>query len=265
MSSLPKPPTDARTQVAERLVTLMELVATGGTPHTLANLVHRAGLPKTTTFRLLRTLQRLAIVERHGTRYLAGPRLLRLVTTLTADERELRRIMMPYLIELAYDTDQVVRLLVLRGGEAVAVERLFTRRYAAVMRGYPDRSPAPDSVGGQLLLSGAADPVGAGGQVPAGASDTADVSGAAGAAMPADGGGPGPAATGGAPAGLEVVAVPVLGSAGRPVAVIEIVGFPDHFLRPRLTTAARRAANNATQILRRRPPRPLPAPRTPTA
>ncbi|MEV0732570.1 helix-turn-helix domain-containing protein [Polymorphospora sp. NPDC050346] len=238
MSSLPTPPADARTEVAERLVTLMELVATGGTPHTLANLVHRAGLPKTTTYRLLRTLQRLDVVQRHGTRYLAGPRLLRLVTTVTADEQELRRVLMPYLLELAYDTDQVVRLLVLRGDEAVAVERLFTRRYAAVMRGYPDRSPAPDSVGGQLLLSGAPDPVGSGGRGPAAA--------------------PGPD-VGGGPAGLEVVAVPVLGPAGRPVAVIEIAGFPDHFLRPRLATAARRAANNAAQILRRRPPRQLPA------
>lgn len=231
MPSLPIPPTDARTEVAERLITLLELVASGGAPHTLANLVHRAGLPKTTTYRLLRTLQRLDMVDRRDSRYVSGPRLLRLVTTVTIDEFDLRRVMMPFLIELAYNTDQVVRLLVLRGDDVIAVEQLFSRRYAGVMRGYPDQTPAADSRSGQLLLA-----------------DEVPLSRFAASAT-----------TG--PAALEVVAVPVLGPAGRPVAVIEIAGFPDHFLRSRVTQAADRAASNATQLLRRRWPRQIPNPR----
>ncbi|MER7167163.1 helix-turn-helix domain-containing protein [Micromonospora sp. NPDC000207] len=235
MHGTPARPPESRAAIARRLITLLELVATGD-PHSLAGLARRAMLPRTTTYRLLRMLQGLDMVDRLDARYVLGHRFGRLVSGATRHERDLRRIVMPVLFELARHHDLIVRLLVLRGDEVVAVERLFGHRYARAMQTHPDRVPARLTTAGRLLLAPPQhDPVtpharsGQRGQRPLRPVDVAPVD---------------PARE-----HLDRVEVPVVGPDGRPVAVIELAGYPEHFSRPFLTIAAQRAAFDATRLL----------------
>ncbi|GAA2029051.1 IclR family transcriptional regulator [Polymorphospora rubra] len=237
------PPTGA----VGRAVSLLELLATGG-PRSLTRLVTDTGLPKTTAHRVLRMLVAHDLVAHGPTGYEVGRRMRELANLIVGQHDDLRRIMMPFLVDLYERTDRAVRLGVLRGDECVYLETVYGARHATAVRAAGDHAPAHSTAAGKVLLaytSGriarqrplrgltaytVADPARPGDEL---------------AAVRRTG-----AATAGQQQrlGLVTVAMPVLGRDRAVAAAIEIVG--DAAFRPRdVATAHRQVALAASVAL----------------
>ncbi|WP_126639737.1 IclR family transcriptional regulator [Embleya hyalina] len=105
---------------------------------TLAQIVRRSGLPKSTAHRVLAMLVEVGAVEQHSDGYRMGLRMFSFGTL--PPEVALRDAALVHLEELHRVTGQTLHLAILRDGHAVYLEKLRSRRY--------DRSPA--LVGGRL-------------------------------------------------------------------------------------------------------------------
>ncbi|OPC77234.1 IclR family transcriptional regulator [Embleya scabrispora] len=105
---------------------------------TLAQIVRRSGLPKSTAHRVLAMLLEVGAIEQHSDGYRMGLRMFSLGTL--PPEVALRDAALVHLEELHRVTGQTLHLAILRDADAVYLEKLRGRRY--------DRSPA--LVGGRL-------------------------------------------------------------------------------------------------------------------
>jgi DNA-binding IclR family transcriptional regulator len=125
----------------------------------LTSLSARAGLPKSTTFRLARKLTELGALERaeYG-EYMVGLRLLE-VASLAPRGHGLRATALPYLEDLHHATGQHVLLAVRDGTAAVLVERLSARGAMRIMYRVGGRIPLHSTGVGLVLLAHAPPPV----------------------------------------------------------------------------------------------------------
>jgi IclR family transcriptional regulator, KDG regulon repressor len=140
-------------EMLDRAVTLLEQVATASGPLGVSALARRTGMPKTSAFRLLATLSDLSLVDRAGNGYRPGQRMRHLVDLVHEQvPYDLRRLTMPYLIELYERTNDVVTLGVIDGNEMVILESIRGHRHAT-MTEPAERSPAHCSAIGKLLLA----------------------------------------------------------------------------------------------------------------
>jgi DNA-binding IclR family transcriptional regulator len=105
---------------------------------TFGELVRESGLPKSTAHRVIAKLLELGAIERHGDGYRVGMRLFAVASASPASA--LRDVALPHLEALHSHTRQTVHLAVLRGGDAVYLEKL--RHLAAI--------PSPSLVGGSI-------------------------------------------------------------------------------------------------------------------
>ena len=107
----------------------------------VTELARRAGLPKSTAFRLLSYLEHGGYVERVGTGYRLGGRLFELGNRIHhCRPRGLRDIALPYLSELYTGTRHVAHLGVLEGEDVVYLEKIHGHRSVRT----------PSTVGGRL-------------------------------------------------------------------------------------------------------------------
>ena len=104
-------------------------------------LARRAGLSKSTAFRLLALLERRRAVERAGTAYRLGPLLQNLgATTESPIHEAVRDLLTPFLAELYEQTHQTVHLGVLSGIDVVYLNKLYGHR----------RLQSPSRIGGRV-------------------------------------------------------------------------------------------------------------------
>ena len=136
-----------------RSLTLLQALAGADGPRNLTALVGLVGLPKTTTHRLLQSLLANDLVTRSRSGYSLGHRMYDLAELVRSREAELRRSLMPFLVNLYERTGQVVRLGVLRGDDCVYLETLRGHRHAGTLGSFGDRLPAHTTAAGKLLLA----------------------------------------------------------------------------------------------------------------
>ncbi|MFK0119832.1 IclR family transcriptional regulator [Streptomyces sp. NPDC090994] len=250
-----QPPSDsapsAQTAVDKALVLLKSLAELDGKIG-VTDLARRTRLTKSTTFRLLGILQRHDLVERVGSDYRLSARLFDIgarvygSTPLVLHER-----LMPYLADLYEMTHETVHLAVLHGTDIVYVNKLQGHRAIRSPSRIGARLPAHCTGVGKALL--AFDHDAAEATITAGltartvhtctdpeqlrtelrrirqegiAYDRQE-------ALP----------------GLSCVAVPVMGSAGRPVAALSVAGCTRRIDAARLAPALRRAAYEAGRAM----------------
>ena len=79
------------------------------------------GIPKTTIFRILHTLQKENWLEKQGERYLAGHRLIQ-NGLQSLSGMELRRIAVPYLDQLSRETEETAHIGIWAGKQVMLVE-----------------------------------------------------------------------------------------------------------------------------------------------
>lgn len=150
---------DPSTSVAKALSLLSSFTPRQHTMN-VTEIARRTKLPKSTAHRLLAVLVEWGMVTKRGTEYSPGARLGELAA-LTADPgtQELRRIALPYLLDLYEKTHETVNLCVLTEGDALYVEKIHGHNGVDSPVCAGGRLPATNTAGGKALLAFSADAV----------------------------------------------------------------------------------------------------------
>jgi IclR family pca regulon transcriptional regulator len=109
---------------------------------------------KSTTFRVLSTLQAMGYLERVPATRRYRPSLKVLQLGFTAINRlEVRQVARPYLEQLAQELDETVSLCVLNGTDVVYVDRVRNRAIVGVVLDIGSHLPAHCTTMGKILLA----------------------------------------------------------------------------------------------------------------
>ncbi|WP_430951184.1 IclR family transcriptional regulator [Rhodococcus sp. 24CO] len=119
---------------------------------TLAQIVRRTGLPRSSAHRLLERLVSMRWLRRDGRDYELGMRLVEL-GSLAVHQDRLHTAALPLLHELYRVTGFVVHLGILDGSDVVYLEKIGGRLAAAVPTRVGERRDAPTTALGQALLA----------------------------------------------------------------------------------------------------------------
>nr|WP_157242848.1 IclR family transcriptional regulator [Pseudarthrobacter sp. GA104] len=139
--------------VVDRIVRLISAFPEDVSALQLAELAERAGLPLTTTHRLVRQLAGHGLLESApGGMVRPGLRLWELVNR-TAPTLALRQAAMPFMEDIQQVLNQNVNLAVLDGWEALFVERLSRRGSVANRARVAGRMPVHTSSAGLALMA----------------------------------------------------------------------------------------------------------------
>jgi DNA-binding IclR family transcriptional regulator len=125
---------------------------------TLAQIVRRTGLPRSSAHRMLERLVQLRWLRRNGRDYELGMRLVEL-GSLAVHQDRLHRAAIPLLHELHRATGLVVHLAVLDGSDVVYLEKIGDRMIAAIPTRVGGRQPAHCAAVGKAILAYRQDPV----------------------------------------------------------------------------------------------------------
>lgn len=119
---------------------------------TLAQLVRRTGLPRSSAHRMLERLVALRWLRRSGRDYELGMRLVEL-GSLAVHQDRLHRAATPLLHELHRATGLVVHLAVLDESDVVYLEKIGDRMVAAIPTRVGGRQPAQCTAVGKAMLA----------------------------------------------------------------------------------------------------------------
>jgi DNA-binding IclR family transcriptional regulator len=119
---------------------------------TLAQIVRRTGLPRSSAHRMLERLVQLRWLRRSGRDYELGMRLVEL-GSLAVHQDRLVRAASPLLGELHRATGLVVHLAVLDGPDVVYLEKIGDRMMSAIPTRVGGRQPAHCTAAGKAILA----------------------------------------------------------------------------------------------------------------
>lgn len=120
----------------------------------VTELALRAGVPRSTAFRLLEALECGHFVERSGHRWCLGRRLFELGNLVSyCRPRNLRDVALPYLSELYEISHETVRLAVLEDLDVLYVEKLYGHNRVRTPSPVGGRVPSHCSAVGKALLA----------------------------------------------------------------------------------------------------------------
>lgn len=119
---------------------------------TLAQIVRRTGLPRSSAHRMLERLVQLRWLRRSGRDYELGMRLVEL-GSLAVHQDRLHRAAVPLLHDLHRATGLVVHLAVLDGSDVVYLEKIGDRMTAAIPSRVGGRQPAHCAAVGKAILA----------------------------------------------------------------------------------------------------------------
>ncbi|KUI37940.1 IclR family transcriptional regulator [Mycobacterium sp. IS-1590] len=119
---------------------------------TLAQIVRRTGLPRSSAHRMLERLVQLRWLRRNGRDYELGMRLVEL-GSLAVHQDRLHRAAVPLLHDLHRATGLVVHLAVLDGADVVYLEKIGDGLGAAIPTRVGGRHPAHCSAVGKAMLA----------------------------------------------------------------------------------------------------------------
>ena len=125
---------------------------------TLAALVTRCGLPRSTTHRTAERMIRLGWLEKPGDRYRIGNRLFE-IASLAPIRLELREAALPFLQDLHQATKITVQLGVLDGTQVLVVEKISGHRAMPMLSQVGGMIPAYCSALGRAMLAYSEPPV----------------------------------------------------------------------------------------------------------
>ena len=155
-----KSPTAARPAALERREGVQVIARAAGMlrqlaaePHglTLAQLVKRTGLPRSTCHRIIGALTEEGFVGVSPSGHLRiGPALIGLAVS---SRRDLRHEVAPYLQRLSHDVRETVDLAVLDGGEVLFIDQYASRRTLRIVSEIGARFPLYCTANGKALLA----------------------------------------------------------------------------------------------------------------
>lgn len=119
---------------------------------TLAEIVRRTGLPRSSAHRILERLVQLRWLRRDGRDYELGMRLVEL-GSLALHQDRIHRAAIPLLRDLHRATGLVVHLAVLDGSDVVYLEKIGGQMVAAIPTRIGGRQPAHCTAVGKAILA----------------------------------------------------------------------------------------------------------------
>lgn len=120
----------------------------------VTEIARRTGLPKSTAFRVLASLQSNGAVERVGDHYRLGKMIQDLANTDESDfQQTLRDVLTPFLADLYSRTKQTVHLAVLDGKDVVYLNKLYGHMHVRSPSRIGGRVPAYCTAVGKVLLA----------------------------------------------------------------------------------------------------------------
>jgi DNA-binding IclR family transcriptional regulator len=123
---------------------------------TLAELVELSGMPKSTVYRILQTLEMRGFVSRTMSsgqpRYQLGLKLLEF-GNIVAQRLEVRKVALPYMIQLRDRVDEAVNLIIRDQDEGVYIEKVDAPQYVRVYTQVGRKSPLYAGACPRILLS----------------------------------------------------------------------------------------------------------------
>ncbi|MGH3563010.1 MAG: IclR family transcriptional regulator [Mycobacterium sp.] len=119
---------------------------------TLAQIVRRTGLPRSSAHRMLERLVQLRFLRRRGRDYELGMRLVEL-GHLAVHQDRVHRAAMPFLWDLHRATGLVVHLAILDGTDVIYLEKIGDRLAAALPSRVGGRHPAHCTAVGKAMLA----------------------------------------------------------------------------------------------------------------
>lgn len=147
-------------QSVVRALTLLEVLATEGTPLAITDLAKKVGLKLTTVYRLLSTLMVKGFVEqdRETQKYRLGIKAFELGNSALYN-LDLRSVARPFLEELVDKVNETTNLAILDGSEVVYIDQVESTNIVIVkmFARVGSRGPAHCTGSGKVLLSGLSD------------------------------------------------------------------------------------------------------------
>jgi len=142
--------------IIDRMMDILDELERNADGASISELTQQIGQPRTTVYRIMKTLQRHDVVRREDNgSYKLGARLLRLAAKAAAgaSDIDLPRVLQPVLDRLAEETGESVKLSVVdtEGLLVIAVAQSRREHALTVVRG--QRIPIHVSAAGKLLLA----------------------------------------------------------------------------------------------------------------
>jgi DNA-binding IclR family transcriptional regulator len=144
-------PADAASSL-NRAAAILDAFDAGHRELTLAALVRRCGLPRSTTHRMADRMLRLGWLDKPDDRYRIGNRLFE-ISGLAPIRHELREAVLPFLQDLYNATHTAVQLGVLRGPQVLVVEKITGHRPMPMLTQVGGTIPAYCSGLGRAILA----------------------------------------------------------------------------------------------------------------
>jgi DNA-binding IclR family transcriptional regulator len=153
IGSLPEQSHDVKTSV-DKALGLLDVFAVGDRDVGVSELARRAGMPKSTAFRLLTILESNHFVKRQGQRYALGHHLFELGQRVPyCQHGSLRDIAVPFLEDLCRGSSETVHLAVLDGVEAIYINKIHGHARSHLASSIGSRVPVNCSGVGKALLA----------------------------------------------------------------------------------------------------------------
>jgi DNA-binding IclR family transcriptional regulator len=145
-------------QSVDRAVTVMEILAREGWAG-VTEIARELDIHKSTVFRLLATLERRGMVEKHDAtqKYRLGFGVLRLASTVRAS-LDLVRAARPVCERLSRMTEETVNVAVLEDGDVVNIHQVNLSTNRVTVDWLGSHTPLHCTSSGKVLLAGASEP-----------------------------------------------------------------------------------------------------------
>ncbi len=137
-----------------RAIQVLEILAVSHTGFTLADLSRQTGIPKSSLFRILLTLEQSSIVSQDRSRgtFTLGMKLIDWGNR-ALDKIDLKTITHPHLMRLAHETRESYYVAVLDDHEVIIIDRADTPEIWRMVARLGQRSPVHATASGQILVS----------------------------------------------------------------------------------------------------------------
>ncbi|MCC6398190.1 MAG: IclR family transcriptional regulator [Bacteroidetes bacterium] len=141
-----------------RAVQVLEILAGSHTGHSLADLSRQTGIPKSSLFRILLTLEKVSIVQLDRARniYNLGMKLIDWGNR-ALDKIDLKTITHPHLVRMSHETKESYYICILDDYEVIIIDRADTPEVWRMVARLGQRSPVHATASGQVLIAEAGD------------------------------------------------------------------------------------------------------------
>lgn len=145
---------DYTVPAVQRTIQVLEILASSQSGFSLADLSRQTGIPKSSLFRILLTLDRSSLVhqdEARGT-FSLGAKLIDWGNR-ALDKIDLKSVTHPHLVRLANDTRESYYVAVLDDFEVIIIDRADTPEIWRMVARLGQRSPVHATASGQVLIA----------------------------------------------------------------------------------------------------------------